>query len=372
MKSTILFLMNLFFCAIVGAQESNFQGFYVGAYTSEGARGISYCQLNLSSGEINLVHTIKGVDNPSFLKISPNKKYLYAVSEVRSEAGRSGGAVLAYRINKNGSLDLINRQSSNGDGPCHVDVSPDGKFVAVATYSAGTTSLYSVGEDGALSEATSVIVNTGSGPNKARQKNPHAHSIKFGKDGNWVFSADLGTDQLNIFTLEGNNLKTSGQESVAMKPGAGPRHFDFHPKADVIYVINELNSSIETVEFDKGVWKTVGSVSTLPADFEGSSYCADIHVSKDGSFVYGSNRGHNSIATFGVADDGYTLAYKGAVSVEGDWPRNFGITPDGEWMLVANQKSHTITVFKINRKTGMPEFIGKKYELPSPVCIEFW
>lgn len=371
MKTNILFLIALFFSVLVFAQEQKVQRFYVGAYTSEGAKGISYCSLNLESGEITLEKTIDGIDNPSFLRLSPDRKNLYAVSEVRSSAGRTGGIVVAYKVNKDGSLKLINQQSSNGDGPCHVDVSSDGKHVAVATYSSGTTSLYPVEKDGSLVKATSVITNTGSGPNEARQSKPHAHSIKFSLYDKQVFGADLGTDQLNIFQLENDELKGNGQSYVKMTPGAGPRHFEFHPQAEIIYVINELNSTIETLKRKNNVWEVFSTISTLPDGFDGKSFCADIHVSKDGKYVYGSNRGHNSIAVFKVLDNTCALKKLGVVSVEGDWPRNFGLTPDGKWILVANQKSNDITVFKINPKTGMPEFSGKKLELPSPVCIEF-
>lgn len=367
MKTNILFLIVLFFSVAGFAQDQKKQSFYVGAYTSEGAKGISLCSFNLETGEITLDKTIEGIENPSFVKLSPNKKYLYSVSE----AGEKGSFVYAYKVEKDKDLSLLNKQSSNGQGPCHVDVSADGKFVATATYGAGTTSLYPVTRKGLLRKATSILVNTGSGPNEARQNKPHAHSIKFSPYDNQVFSADLGTDHLDIYHLEDNELISRGQKFLKLRPGAGPRHFDFHPNEEVIYVIYELKSSIETVKRVDGKWQVFGSESTLPEDFKGTSYCADIHISKDGKYLYGSNRGHNSIAVFKVDDNNYNIKKLGTVSVEGDWPRNFGLTPDGNWMLVANQKSNDITVFKINQETGMPEFAGKKFELASPVCIEF-
>ncbi len=370
MKTIIVILNVLFFSISVVAQQTKIQKFYVGAYTSEGAKGISYCSLDLETGDVKLEKTCEGIENPSFLRLSPSGKYLYAVSEVRSKAGRTGGTVVAYKVKKDGSLKLINRQSSNGDGPCHVDVSQDGRNVAVACYAGGTTSLYPVNKDGSLKKASSVIVNSGSGPNQKRQDKPHAHSIKFSPYDKQVLGADLGTDKLNIFYLEDNELISKQQKFLKLRPGAGPRHFDFHPNKEVIYVIYELKSSIETIKRNEGIWQVVGNVSTLPESFKGDSYCADIHISKDGRFVYGSNRGHNSIAVFKV-NQYNTLSGLKTVSAEGDWPRNFGITPDGNWMLVANQRSNDITVFKINHENGIPEFSGKKIELPSPVCIEF-
>lgn len=371
MKTYILFLFSFLFSVLLSAQQQKVQSFYVGAYTSEGAEGISLCSFNTKTGEIILEKTTTGIDNPSFLRLSPNKKYLYAVSETNNDSGKTGSLVVAYKVKKDGSLKLINRQSSNGNGPCHVDVSQDGKYVAIATYGGGTTSLYPVKKDGSLKKATSVITNTDSSLNEGRQSKPHAHSIKFSPYDNQVFGADLGTDQLNIYHLRNNELRSEDQNYVKMTPDAGPRHFDFHPSGKIIYVINELNSTIETVQQENKSWNTIQKISTLPDDFEGKSFCADIHISKDGRFLYGSNRGHNSIAVYSVNKSDQTLENLGVVSVEGDWPRNFGLTPDGKWMLVANQKSNDITVFEINQETGMPKFSGNKFELPSPVCIEF-
>lgn len=367
MKSYVLFLFALMISASIFSQNKNQQQFYVGAYTSAGAEGIYLCSLNLETGEIKNEGSFSGIENPSFVKLSPNRKYLYSVSE----AGEKGSFVYAYKVEDNKGLSFLNKQSSNGQGPCHVDVSADGKFVATATYGGGTTSLYPVSDDGFLNEASTVNINKGSGASEQRQNKPHAHSIKFSPYNNQVFSADLGTDNLDIYQLENGKLEQKEQTFVKMKPGAGPRHFVFHPNKEVIYVINELNSTVSAVKLDNDKWTVVQDISTLPEDFEGTSYCADIHFSKDGKYLYGSNRGHNSIAIFEVNKKNQTLKSLGNVSVGGDWPRNFGLTPDGKWMLVANQKSNDITVFKINQKTGVPEFTEKKLDLPSPVCIEF-
>lgn len=346
-------------------KESGKQKFYVGTYTSEGAKGIYLCNFDNSSGEIKIVETFEGISNPSFLKTSDDNKFLYSVTE------KQEGCVTAFQIDKNGSLKFINEQKSNGTGPCHVDVSKDGKFVAVANYGGGTTALYPVGMNGGLLPATSVIVNEGSSVNKSRQTKPYAHSIKFSPFSNEVFSADLGTDRLNIYTLEGEKLNKKVQEFIKTDLGAGPRHFDFHPDGETIFVINELNSTVTTFKKKGEKWENFQTISALPADFKGTSYCADIHVSADGTFLYGSNRGHNSIAVFGIDNETKTLKSVGFVHVEGDWPRNFALSPDGDFLLVANQKSGNITVFKINKESGMPEFTGNEIRIPAPVCIEF-
>ena len=284
---------------------------------------------------------------------------------------KSGGFVSAYKIGEDGTLKFLNKQISNGSQPCHVDVSPDGKFVAIATYGGGTTSLYPVNGDGSLMNATSIIVNQGKKSDNSRQTVPHAHSIKFSPFTKQVFSADLGTDQFNIFSLEGNHLVESGQEFVKLAPGAGPRHFDFHPNGEIIFVINELNSTITSFKQRGQNWYQYQTITTLPPGFEGENYCADIHVSDDGRFLYGSNRGDNSIALYIIESASQRLINFGTVITEGNWPRNFTLSPNGKYMLVANQNSGNITVFKIHHETGVPEFTGKEIKLPSPVCIEF-
>lgn len=369
-KITFLFILFALLLELTG-QEAGNQQFFVGTFTSEGAEGIYLCDFS-PNGKVTLKNTFKAVDNPSFLKVSPDKKYLYSVNRTTNAIENSGGFVTAYKINKNGNLEFLNKQVSNGSGPCHIDVSKDGKFVAIATYGGGTTSLYPVDKDGSLLPASTVINNTGSGADESRQSAPHAHCIKFSPFNNQVFSADLGTDQLNIYKLKNTELVSENQDSVEMAPGAGPRHFDFHPNGKVIYVINELNSTVTALQEKDGKWSKFQTLSTLPENFTGKSFCADIHVSSDGKYLYGSNRGHNSIAVFAVENGTGKLEFLKTVSVEGDWPRNFTLSPDGRFMLVANQRSNDITVFKIDKSTGVPEFTGNKITIPAPVCLEFF
>ncbi len=369
MKRYLFVFVALLGILITRGQERN-NMFYVGTFTSEGAQGIYLCDFNSASGDISLRNTFRGIDDPSFLKVSPDKKYLYVVNRAKKEIEKSGGYLSAYAIDSNGTINFLNKQVSNGSDPCHVDVSPEGDYVAIATYTSGTTSLYQVNEDGSLQEASSIIQNQGSGANKDRQQGPHAHSIKFSPYTNEVYSADLGTDRLNLFQLKNNQLIKAGQEFVKLGDGTGPRHFEMNGK-DFIYVINELSSTITVLEKKNDSWRIVQDVSTLPAEYSGTSYCADIHISADGRFLYGSNRGHNSIAVFKVDQESKRIEFSGTVPVEGDWPRNFVLTPDGTYMLVANQKSNDITVFKMNKETGMPVYTGKKIDLPAPVCLEF-
>ena len=371
MKRIVLVLLSFFMGNLVFGQNANLQKFYVGAYTSEGAKGIYLCTLDTETGEIKPVSTFEGVANPSFVRLSPDREYLYVVSETAKNDGKTG-YVHAYKVEQNGDLTLINSQESKGDNPCHVDVSPDGKNVLVSNYTSGTYSLFSVNADGSLAPAVKTIQNLGSGPNKDRQEGPHAHSAKFSPFSDEIFNADLGTDHVNIVHLEGGTMVQQGQAFVQLPAGSGPRHFDFHPKGKAMFVINELNSTITVLHKIKNVWEAGQSISTLPGNFKGESFCADIHLSKDGKFLYGSNRGHNSIAIFKVDEKDQTLEMLGTVGVEGNWPRNFGLTPDGKWLLVANQRSGNITVFKVNTNDGSILFSGKQIKLPAPVCVEFY
>lgn len=371
MKKILLGLMLMLNVMWIFAQDYQKQLFYAGTFTSEGANGIYLCEFDVVTGSISLKETFRGIDNPSFLRISRDRKYLYVVNRATKEIEPSGGYVSAYEIGKNGTLKFINKQLSHGADPCHVDVSKDGKFVAVANYGGGSTAMYKVADNGSLLPAVTIIKNEGSGIDKVRQTKPYAHSIKFSPFGNEVFSADLGTDQLNIYVLENDNLIQSQQKYAKTGQGSGPRHFDFHPGGETIFVINELNSTITTFKNKDGIWVDYQVISTLPTDFKGVSYCADIHISADGKYLYGSNRGHNSIAVFEVEKESKTLNPAGFVSVEGNWPRNFAISPDTNFLLVANQRSGNISVFKINKETGMPVFTGKEIKLPAPVCIEF-
>ncbi|MCF6358910.1 MAG: lactonase family protein, partial [Draconibacterium sp.] len=232
----LLLLPFLFLATFLSnGQENEILKLYVGTYTSEGSEGIYLCNFNSESGGISLDKIFKGVDNPSFLKVSADKKYLYSVSRTTPEIEKSGGFVVAYKIGKNGFLHFLNKQISNGAGPCHVDVSGDGKYAAIATYGGGTTSLYPINSNGSLQPASSIVDN-----NKAQNENDkvvsHAHSIKFSPFDEKIYSADLGTDQLNIFFNNNGELIWDKQKFVKLEKGAGPRHFEFHKNGNTIYV----------------------------------------------------------------------------------------------------------------------------------------
>ena len=348
---------------------------YVGTYTSGDSEGVYICRLDLSTGKLTLVKTVKGLVNPSFLAIDPQHRYLYSVDEVRKFEGGSGGAVSAFSINrKTGDLTFLNQQQTRGAAPCHLSVDKSGKFVLTANYRGGNVSVFPILSDGKLGAMTDFVQHHGSGLDPQRQNAPHAHSIIMDPSNRYAFAADLGIDKIMIYKFDTTKGKLipNDESSVKLKPGAGPRHFTFHPNGKYAYVINELNSTITAFLYDEthGRLKEVQTVSTLPEDFSGKNTCADIHVSPSGKFIYGSNRGHDSIVIFAIDTQTGKLTYVGHEPTQGRIPRNFAIDPTGTFLLAENQKSNNIVTFRINLQTGKLNSTGNVIEIPSPVCIK--
>ena len=270
---------------------------YVGTYTSGKSEGIYSYRMDQTTGQLKPAGSIRS-ENPSFLTIDPAKRFLYAVNETPK------GAVSAFRINsKTHELTPLNQQSSAGADPCHLMVEPRGRSLLLANYTSGTVSVLPIQRDGSLGVAIDVEQHEGSGP-REQQKSAHAHCIKLDRANRFAFAADLGADQVMIYRFDPltGKLEPGPQPSATLHPGAGPRHLTFHQNGKYLYVINELDSSLTTFRYDpaKGTLTAFETVSTLPRDFTGTSYCADIHVSKSGRFLYGSNRGHNSIVVFAI------------------------------------------------------------------------
>lgn len=341
---------------------------YVGTYTSGKSEGIYIYRMDQSTGQLKPAGSIRS-ENPSFLTIDPTKRFLYAVNETPA------GAVSAFRIDsRTHQLTPLNQQSSEGADPCHLMVEPRGKNLLLANYTSGTVSVLPIQRDGSLGPAVDVEQHKGSGP-REQQKSAHAHCIKLDRANRFAFAADLGADQVMIYRFNPLNgkLEPAEQPSATLHPGAGPRHLTFHPNGKYLYVINELDSSLTTFRYDaaKGMLTAFETVSTLPRDFTGTSYCADVHVSKSGRFLYGSNRGHNSIVVFAIDPRTARLSLVEHVSTEGNWPRNFTIDPSGRFLLVANQRSDNVVVFSIDAQTGRLTPTGHSAEIPVPVCLQF-
>ncbi len=351
---------------------------YIGTYTSGKSKseGIYIYKLNLASGALEPYKTVKNVIEPSFLAIDKSKKYLYAVNETVEYEGKQSGAVSAFAINqKTGNLEFLNKQPSLGGAPCHVSVSDNGKFVLVANYVGGNVAVFPVEKDGKLGASIDLEQHSGSGANKERQEAAHAHSIMLDENNRFVFANDLGIDKVMIYEFDKQSGKlkpNSAQPFYQTKAGAGPRHFKFHPNEKFAFVINELDMTISSLAYDakQGRLKEIQIVPTLPADFSGANTCADIHVAPNGKFLYGSNRGHDSIVSYRIDEKTGKLEYVEHTSTGGKTPRNFAIDPGGQFLLAANQNSDLIVVFRIDEESGKLEPTGKTAQVPSPVCLK--
>ncbi len=350
---------------------------YVGTYT-EGTRseGIYLVRMDRRSGELLRVGAVDAGPNPSFLAIHPNRRVLYAVNEVEHYKGRPTGAVSVLAIEEGtGALTRRGEQPSEGGAPCYVSVDSSGRALLVANYAGGSVALLSIQMDYTLAPAASVVQHTGKGPNAERQEAPHAHCILPDPSNRFALAADLGADRVFVYRLdlEGRSLRHIEEGDAVMRPGAGPRHLAFHPTLPLVFVANELDSTVATLRFDsaRGTLSPVDTRSTLAAGWTGSNYPADIHVAASGRTLYVSNRGHNSIAVFSVAEPTGALALDQVISTVGDWPRNFSLDPTGRWLLVANQRSDSVVVFGRDPETGRLTPTRQRLAIPSPVCLRF-
>ena len=345
---------------------------YFGTYTrsADSSKGIYRSVLDLDTGKLSEPVLAAEATNPSFLEIHPSGKFLYAVSE-------SGGAgsVSAYAIGGDGNLKFLNQQPSSGAGPCHVSIDHAGRNVLVANYGSGSASVIPIEPDGKLAKPPGFVQHTGSSVNPSRQKGPHAHSINVSSDDRFAFVADLGIDKVMIYRLnvEKGTIVANHPAFAKLKPGAGPRHFAFSPNGKYAYVINELHCTVTAFAYDSasGALTEIQTIPTLPEAFDGSSSCAEVRVHPSGRFLYGSNRGHNSIAVYRINRRKGTLTFVEHETADIKTPRNFNIDPTGKFCLVANQGGDSIVVFRVNRKTGALEPTGHKISVGRPVCIRF-
>jgi 6-phosphogluconolactonase len=346
---------------------------YVGTYTSGKSEGIYICRLDLSSGELKHFGAARGIVNPSFLAIDRQRRHLYAVNEIAEFGGKPGGAISAFRIDpESGSLAFINQQASLGAGPCNLTIDGTGKFVLAANYDGGSIVVLPI-KDGGLGAPVDMVQHHGSSVNPDRQQGPHAHCILLDRSNRFVFVPDLGLDRVMIYKFDSRtgNLTPNEQPWAQLKPGAGPRHFAFHPNDRWAYVINELDSTMTAFAYDQahGMLKETQTISTLSASFSGKNSCADLHVSSSGRFLYGSNRGHDSIVVFSIDQATGKLELVEHVSTQGKTPRNFAIDPTGAFLLAANQDSDSIVTFRIDPASGKLSPTGHTIEIPTPVCV---
>ncbi|CAN5852924.1 hypothetical protein BH23PLA1_BH23PLA1_13490 [soil metagenome] len=349
---------------------------YVGTYTRGESQGIYQLELDPESGALTSRELAGAVVNPSFLAIHPNGKNLYAVNEVSDFKDSGSGGVAAFEIDpQNGRLSLLGQQPSKGGGPCHIVVDPTGRNALVANYGGGSATVLPIRPDGSLDSPSGFVQHEGSSVNPQRQQEPHAHSINLDPAGRFAFVADLGLDKVLIYQFdpESGTITPNASPSATVEPGSGPRHFAFHPNGRLAYVINEMTSTVTAFSYDPdtGALTPKQTITTLPEGFVGNNSTAEIVVHPSGQFLYGSNRGHDSIAIFAIDESSGELQPVGHESTRGETPRNFNIDPSGRFLLAANQESDTIAVFRIDEKTGQLSPVGEPVNVPSPVCIKF-
>lgn len=359
---------------------------YIGTYTapilfgtgevidSKGA-GIYVYRLHRSSEELTHCHTISGVVNPSYLAFGPDQRFLYAVNELKEIDGNPSGSVSAFSLNvKTGMLEFLNKQLTHGADPCYVTVNSAGSHIFVANFMSGSVCVLPILEDGSLGEASDVKQHHGSSINPKRQTSPHAHSVWFDDENSLAFVPDLGLDEVVAYEFDSQQGKLRLRETSSFKgrPGAGPRHMAFHPNKEYVYLINELDSSLDAFAYDSSVGRLtpIQTISTLPEDFAGDNTCADVHVSPSGQYLYGSNRGHDSIVIYRIDQETGMLDCVEHVSTQGRTPRNFAIDPTGQYLLAANQDSDSVISFRIDPQTGELQPTGFSAEIPTPVCIK--
>ncbi|MBL7976804.1 MAG: lactonase family protein [Bacteroidetes Order II. Incertae sedis bacterium] len=349
--------------------------FYLGTYTGVDhaplgkSEGIYRAVVHTKTGKIRLLGLVAKVDDPSFLACSPDGRYLFAVHE------RDPGEVSAYAIQPDGGLLLLNRRPTMGPHPCFVSVDPSGKVVLVANYSGGNVASYKIEGHGQLSEPVSVYAHTGRGADPDRQAMPHAHAFKTAPGGEFAYAADLGTDKVYGYRIlaETGLLQPTENHFVHTGTGSGPRHMAFSPNGRWLFMVNELDNTILSIRLNiqNGKMTIKNKRSSLPANFVGTSYVADVHLSPDGRFIYVSNRGHNSIFVGKINLTNGVILPVQQIACGGDWPRNFGMDPSGKLLLVANERSGKVVSFQRNSRSGQLTPTGNELALPKPVCIAF-
>lgn len=339
---------------------------FIGTYAEASAPGVYMYAFDEEKGELTLLDQASGMRNPTYLNIDAANRRLYAIAEGVTEDGGKGGDALAFEIGiegDGGSLTLLNRKLAITAPSCHIQRDAHSKYVLLASYHGGRVSLVSLTDNGEIGELLDIQQHEGEAP--------HPHSLFFSPDGRFVFVPDLGIDRIRAYSIDEEQGVLVFHGETAVQAGAGPRHLTFHPNGNFAYVINELDSTIVAFRYDAedGRLETIETVSTLPAGWEGQNGCAEITMSADGRYLYGSNRGHDSIVVFAVDAQSGKLALVGHVSTEGKHPRHFSILPGGRYLLAANKDTNNVAVFRLEQ-SGLPVYTGYAIEVPGAVCVQ--
>lgn len=356
------------------AQEANADDplVFISAFAPGEDGAIHAYRLDPDTGHLQLIHRETDVEHPFFMALSPDRRFLYSIHAI-TFGGEEHEQVAAFEVQgRTGQLKLLNRQSTRGTASCYLDVDAAGRMVLVANYSTGSVASLPVQADGSLGEASSFIQHAGSSIDPDRQQGPYAHCIVVSPDNRFAFAADLGIDKVLAYRLELDSaaLVPNRPPFVRTPPGAGPRHLTFHPSRKHVYVINELANSVTLFDYVGGSGMLIErqTISTLPDDFDGVSHCADLKITPDGRFLFGTNRGHDSIAAYEIGEDGQLKRLRIEPSL-GEGPQNLAITPDGQFLLCANMPGNNVAVFRIDAQTGDLKSVGEPISMPRPACI---
>lgn len=369
----ICYFLSLFLSIALLTAAQNQHYLITGTYTPGKSEGIYVYLFNSKDGSSKEMSHVK-ISNPSFVAVSPDERFVYAVKEEAAENGK-GGEIAAFSFSKStGMLSLINQQASGGDHPCYVSIDKTGRWVVAGNYSSGSLAVLPVQSDGSLGAASTVIRHEGKGLNMQRQTKPHVHCTFFSDDNRFLFVPDLGIDKVMIYSFDETTGKLAPAPQVFAKSadGAGPRHICFHPSGNYAYLLEELSGTVQVFDYKNGTLKKKQRISTMPSGDMAFAGSADIHVSPDGRFLYASNRAEsNTIAIFRINRKDGRLTLISHQSTLGKTPRNFNFDPTGNFLLVGNQHSDEIVVFRRNKKTGLLTDTGNRISVGKPVCLKW-
>lgn len=345
---------------------------YVGSYANADESGVEVFRFDEQTGQLTKTDEYIGLKNPTFLNVDIERKQLYAAAEMVNEDGSKSGEVVRFVIDPEaGTLQIAERIASTVNTTCHIQANDDHSFLTVTSYHGGMTGLIKLQADGSLHSVTDVTQHVGTSIDPERQDRPHPHSSFYSRDGKYLYIQDLGMDKIVCYTIDQEAGTFTKVNETTLTPGSGPRHLVFHPQKPYAYVINELNSTVTAFSYNEsnGELTTLQTISTLPADFNGENGCAEITISADGNYVYGSNRGHDSIVVYEVNTENGELNTVQHISTAGGHPRHFALTPNGEYVLVANRDGNNIVTFKRDAATGLLQNIGVEAFSTKPVCV---
>jgi 6-phosphogluconolactonase len=376
MKKILFLIVASYLYLSTNAQEKK-EILYVGTFSTRGSQGIYAFTFNRAKRTLTPLQTIPSLESPTYLAVHPSGKFLYSVNRGKADAADNGGSVSAYGIDpKAGTLSGLNHRPSYGADPCHISFDKSGNYALISNYNEGNLVILPIFDDGLLGNPSDSKKYTGNSIDSVRQASSHIHSSLVSPDGKFLYVADLGTDKIYTYQFdanEGKMLKAQSPE-VSVAPGAGPRHFTFHPNGKFIYLAEELTSTVSILSVNKttGALTIVeDTIPSLPTDFKARNSSADIHTDPKGKYLYMSNRGLNAISIYSILPTG-KIKFIGIQDTGGKTPRNFMIDPKGEFLFVANQDTDTIVMYRINPKTGKLTLVGKPVKVPSPVCLKMF